>query len=69
MREIVTVLGQLDKPVDVDIPKDIVRLSFRLNGCEMLNFFYLGYNDNVPVQDGLPFFCCIRPSGDDECAG
>ena len=37
MREISTVLGQLDKPVDVDIPKDLVRYACTVFLCGYLN--------------------------------
>jgi 2,3-bisphosphoglycerate-independent phosphoglycerate mutase len=36
MREISTVLGQLDKPVDVDIPKDLVRCACTVFLCGYL---------------------------------
>ena len=36
MREISTVLGGLDKPVDVDIPKDLVMPTHILYFCENL---------------------------------
>jgi hypothetical protein len=66
MREIVTVIGLLDKPVEVTIPKDLV--------CHLLSKDYflcsvtlpLDYHNDVTVQQGIPLRSCFPSSGYDQ---
>ena len=48
MREIASVLGLPDKPMEVEIPKDIVRSSHTLLGSEML-IHLIEYFDDVAL--------------------
>jgi hypothetical protein len=65
MREISTVLGALDKPVDVELPKDLVRavLGFRLLKSEYMR---VAYNFHVALQCRIPIPGSLPSTGDDE---
>ena len=66
MREIVSVLGLPDKPVEVEVPKDIVCSSRALLESEML-IHLIEYFDDVALQCRLPFRSSIPASSHDQC--
>ena len=68
MREISTVLGRLDKPVDVVIPKDIVRfLCTIVHICPNLRNWTAHYH-HVSLQCRVPVPSRVSASSDDKRA-
>jgi 2,3-bisphosphoglycerate-independent phosphoglycerate mutase len=68
MREISTVLGQLAKPVEVDIPKDLVSSSSFPRTSSFLLYILrklTAHNHHVPLQCGVPVSSCLPASSDD----
>lgn len=50
MRELATVMGGLDKPMDVNIPKGLVRLCLPFSCCKALTIFPTEHHHDVYVQ-------------------
>ena len=80
MREIATLLGKVDTPIEVDIPKDLVRTflsTFRLwlaltraissHWPHRRTLRCAAYNDHVKIQCYIPIRCSIPSSSHDEC--
>ncbi len=64
MREISTVLGKLTKPIEVDIPKDLVSSTLILHFCYSLRKL-TAHNYHVPLQCRVPISSCLPASSDD----
>ena len=69
MREISTVLGALDKPIDVKVPKDLVRaLTGFIFSLWDLNAWGAAYNYDVTLQCRVPVHGSLPSTGNDERA-
>jgi len=66
MREISTVLGQLDKPTDVVVPKDLVRFLCTIVHIDLRN--WTAHNYHVSLQLRVPVPSRLPASSDDKRA-
>lgn len=67
MREIVSVFGLPDKPMEVDVPKDLVRPT-RTCSLHSLTPEHVAHHHDVPLQCRIPFPCRFPTSSNDERA-
>ena len=68
MREIVSVFGLPDKPMEVTVPKDLVRcFSLVIRKEFRVLIFFVAYYYDVALQCRIPVRCRFPPSGHDEC--
>ena len=65
MREIATILGQLDKPIDISVPKNLVCAHDVSTGSDV-HINDPANKHNVAIQRRVPLPRCLPASGDDQ---
>jgi 2,3-bisphosphoglycerate-independent phosphoglycerate mutase len=69
MREIVTVMGLPDKPMEVNVPNDLVRLLAITDSSPRIpNINSPAHHDNVYVQLGISLPRCLSSTTNDKCS-